>query len=130
MIKIQKQFVITASILTLALFASTGHAQYECVKGDCVNGTGRLAVKGSTAFLEGKFVNRIHVNGKVVFPNGNVFEGIFKDHKLAQGIKTFKNGKIMQGKFIGNVLIDGTITEPNGKSRRIKLKPMGIGGKN
>jgi len=126
-LKMPKRILIPVSIVTLVLFASTGYAQYECVQGDCVNGTGKLAVKGSTAYMEGRFVDGIHVEGKVVFPNGTIFRGIFKDHKLVQGTKKFDNGQVLQGKFIGNVLVDGIFTNTDGTSRRVKLKSMGAG---
>ena len=125
--KTWKQTIIIVIIMMMTLFISIGYAQYECVQGNCINGTGKLAVKKSKAFLEGKFINGVHVEGKVVFPNGDIFEGIFKDHKLKEGIKKFKNGKVLEGKFIENVLVDGIFREPDGATRRIKLKPLGAG---
>lgn len=109
----------------LVLFASTGYAQYECVRGDCTNGTGKLAVTGSTAYMEGKFVNGVLVQGKVAFPNGNVFEGEYEEHKLIKGIKKYKNGQVQEGKFIDGVLVEGKFTDKNGTTRFIKLKSLG-----
>ncbi|MFQ5672559.1 MAG: hypothetical protein ACE5G9_05650 [Nitrospinales bacterium] len=117
-------FLIIVGIMTQVVFASIGYAQYECVRGDCINGTGKLAVKDSAAYLEGRFVNGVHVEGKVVFPSGTIFQGIFKDHKLVQGTKKFANGQTLQGKFIENVLVDGIFTDANGVSRPVKLKPL------
>jgi len=120
-----KRIFMVAGVLMPVLFASAGYAQYECVRGDCIDGTGKLAVKGSPAYLEGRFVNGVHVEGKVVFPDGTVFQGIFKDHKLVQGTKKFANGQVMRGKFIENVLVDGVFTDSTGVTRPVKLKPLG-----
>lgn len=118
------------TILSLAaifiLFASTGYAQYECVRGDCANGTGKLAVTGSTAYMEGKFVDGVLAQGKVEFPNGNVFEGEYEDHKLVKGIKKYKNGQVQEGEFIDGVLVEGKFTDKNGTTHVIKLKSLGM----
>ena len=61
----------------------------------------------------------------MVFPNGNVFTGKVKKHKLVNGIKVFANGTKLEGRFVEEVFVEGTITYQDGTSRRIKLKPLG-----
>ena len=117
------------SILTLTsvlvVFSSNLFAQYVC-EGECVNGYGLKKSIEQKAYMKGKFLNGVLQEGKVVFPNGDVFEGKFKDNFLKEGSKVLHTGKRLVGKFYKNVLIEGKITEPNGVARNIKLKQMGI----
>lgn len=113
-----------ALFMALALSASMGYAQYDCVQGDCSNGIGKLNVKNGTAYMEGQFANGVLVQGKVAFPNGDVFEGVFKNHDLVQGVKRYKNGSVLEGRFVEGVLVDGKLTHKNGASFPVKLKSM------
>ena len=104
------------------LFSADAYGQYICEKGDCENGFGKKTVSNSDAFMEGKFVDGVLKEGKVFFPNGDIFEGKFENNFLVEGQKKLKNGKKLEGKFFENVLINGKITDLDGTSRFIKLK--------
>ena len=115
------RFLTIALTLSALLFPTNVLAQYVCEKGDCVNGIGKKIVSNSQAYMEGNFVDGVLKEGKVFFPNGDLFQGKFEDNKLVEGKKTFKDGKRLEGKFFENVLIKGKITYKDGTSNFIEL---------
>lgn len=78
-------------------------------------------MKEGAGSMEGEFWNGNLVRGKVVTPQGDVFEGYFQDSSLSQGIKRFKNGIIMRGRFKSNILVNGMISYPNGEQYSVRL---------
>ena len=74
-------------IILLAFFCFPGFSQAECVRGDCINGEGRLIHKGGIVY-EGRFKEgKFHGEGVLVFPNGDKMTGYFQDHFLnEQGV--------------------------------------------
>ena len=118
-----KNLLFIIIIASLTIWSAELSAQYICTEGDCLNGTGKKKVKDGTGYIQGKFKDGILQEGKVVFPNGNVFTGKFKDHKLVQGLKVFPNGSRLEGRFFEEVLVEGRITYEDGSSRLIKLRP-------
>ena len=123
--RFMKSLLIFTIVATFSFWDSESSAQYICVKGNCINGTGKKQVEGSSAYIQGKFMDGILREGKVVFPNGSVFNGKFKEHKLVEGLKIFPNGSKLEGRFVEEVLVEGRITYQNGTSRLIKMKPLG-----
>jgi hypothetical protein len=118
------RFLTIALTLSALLFPTNVLAQYVCEKGDCVNGIGKKTVSNSQAYLEGNFVDGVLKEGKVLFPNGDLFQGKFENNKLVQGKKIFKNGKKLEGEFFGDIFIKGKITEVDGATRFIQLKRL------
>ncbi len=102
-----------------------GHAETECVEGNCTTGKGKLIIKDGKGSMEGEFWEGMFISGKVIKPNGEIYEGFFKDNELVQGTRTYPNGLIQSGKFQSSILVDGVITYPNGTSRKIKMKAIG-----
>jgi hypothetical protein len=118
-----RYLAIALTFSTLLLPANV-LAQYVCEKGDCVNGIGKKAVANSQAYMEGNFVDGVLKEGKVLFPNGDIFQGKFENNKLIEGKKIFKDGKKLEGVFFGDVFIKGKITDVDGASRFIQLKRL------
>lgn len=110
------------AFIILLLSSTQAFGQYVCVQGDCVNGIGKKNVENSSAYLEGKFVDGNLVQGKVVFPTGEIQSGTFENHQLIQGFRLFKDGRKLEGKFYRGVLTEGYITYKDGSKRFIKLK--------
>jgi hypothetical protein len=113
-----------ALTLSTLLFPTNVLAQYVCEKGDCVNGIGKKAVSNSQAYMEGNFVDGVLKEGKVLFPNGDLFQGKFENNKLVEGKKTFKDGKKLEGEFFDDIFIKGKITDVDGASRFIQLNRL------
>ncbi len=113
--------ILSLTLLTLLLPANA-LGQYVCEKGDCVNGIGKKIVSNTQAYMEGKFVDGVLQEGKVLFPNGDVFQGKFENNKLLVGEKIFKDGRRLEGEFFDEVLVKGKITYMDGTSRFIQLK--------
>lgn len=118
------RFLIITLILSTLLLPTNALAQYVCEKGDCVNGIGKKAVSNSQAYMEGSFVDGVLKEGKLLFPNGDIFQGKFENNKLVEGKKIFKNGKTLEGEFFDDLFIKGKITEVDGSSRLIQLKRL------
>ncbi|GEM_PF-2197283 len=118
------RFLIVSLAISVLLLPANALGQYVCEKGDCVNGIGKKAVLNSPSYMEGQFVDGILKEGKVFFPNGDIFEGKFENHKLVRGKKIYKDGRKLEGEFFDNVLIKGKVTYIDGTSRFIQLKRL------
>ena len=117
-------FFIMSLALSTFLFPSNVFGQYVCNQGNCVSGFGKKTVLNGKAYMEGTFVEGTLREGKVLFPNGDIFQGKFENNKLLEGQKIFKDGRKLEGKFEGNVLVNGKITYMDGTSSLIQLKKL------
>ena len=71
----------------------------ECIKGDCINGTGVL--KGNGYIYSGGFLNaQFNGRGKKSFKNGKEFVGEFSNGKYnGRGVYVFSNKDKYSGEF-------------------------------
>lgn len=67
-----------------------------------LNGPGRKELLGSSAFLEGIFINgKLNGKGKGKDKNGHVYEGEYKDGEWSgDGKLTSSNGEVIEGAFL------------------------------
>lgn len=59
-------------------------------------------------------VTGVNGKGKVIFSNGDIFDGTFIKGYLQEGDVVLKNGNSYKGKFEDNVLCNGTLTTTEG----------------
>ena len=68
----------------------------------------------NNVIFDGLFMNDNLVEGKIIYPNGDIFYGKFEDNNvLVEGSKIFTNGNIYQGIFIDKNISKGKIIFAN-----------------
>lgn len=99
-------------ISTLIWVASTSFAQ--CIKGDCVSGTGEKKYPDGSKF-EGVFQSGQKLKGVYSYPNGDQFEGTFKEGRR-DGLATYRyaNGELYEGFYVEDAKSYGKFSFKNG----------------
>jgi len=90
----------------------------NCVSGNCVNGFGKMVYTNGDIY-EGGFVNgKKEGLGSHTFKNGQVYLGQFYDNlRNGNGKFTFSDGNIYEGRFINdNFIGQGTYTNKSGRN--------------
>ena len=91
----------------LAIAFIFNNANSQCISGNCDNGIGIWKYKGGET-LEAKFINKDYTFGKYTFPNGDFYEGDFKNAFYdGLGYLKKKNGDFSIGTFNKGVFISG-----------------------
>jgi hypothetical protein len=105
---------LTIAALTPPTFAQTN--ANKCVSGDCVNGKGKMVYSNGNIY-EGDFVSGIPEGyGTTNFANGSIYTGQFSNGKTdGQGVFKVKDGGIYSGQFSKNLFHGkGKYTFPDG----------------
>ena len=87
------------------------------------HGQGISILKGTK--FEGKFKNDKAVEGKLFYPNGDIFEGTFneKGNFEGKGKYTSQDGGYVVGTWVNHKLQGkGSITDSNGNKRNVTFK--------
>ena len=85
-------FLILAAILT-SLNVHAG-----CIEGDCVNGKGKYTWPDGNVYEGDWRDDKRTGKGKYTWPNGNVYEGDWRDDKrTGKGKKTWAGGNVYEG---------------------------------
>ncbi|MDR2077822.1 MAG: hypothetical protein LBP39_02545 [Rickettsiales bacterium] len=86
-------------------------------------GDGRVKViYGNGDVFEGILKDDKPSEGTITYENGNIFKGVLKDDKPSEGTITYENGNIFKGDFEDGRPSDGTITYENGNIFKGVLK--------
>jgi hypothetical protein len=99
-------------ISTLIWVASTSFAQ--CIKGDCVSGTGEKSYPDGSKFV-GTFQSGQKLKGVYSYPNGDQYEGSFKEGNR-DGLATYRyaNGEVYEGFYVEDAKSYGKFSFKNG----------------
>jgi hypothetical protein len=90
-------------VLAIVALSFQINAQPKCVKGDCINGVGKLVTEEYT--YEGTFKNGKRLKGILLIKaSGEIQDGTFSDGKLISGKRALSDGSSLEGKFVDGKL--------------------------
>jgi hypothetical protein len=101
-------------LLIVALIWAYSSSYAQCIKGDCVSGTGEKIYPDGSKF-EGVFQNGQKLKGVYKYPNGDQYEGSFKDGNR-DGLATYRyaNGEQYEGFYVEDAKSYGKFSFKNG----------------
>jgi hypothetical protein len=101
-------------LLFCAFAYMSSSAMAQCIKGDCVSGTGEKSYPDGSKF-EGVFQSGQKLKGVYSYPNGDRYEGAFKGASR-DGFATYRyaNGEVYEGFYVEDSKSYGKFSFKNG----------------
>ncbi len=109
------QKVLMIIFLGMCMFPPMAFSD-ECVKGDCVNGTGEMNYATGHSF-SGEFKDGMrHGKGVMLLPGGRKITGIWDSNEIIEGTSTYSDGTTYTGQWqFREREGQGTMTWPDGR---------------
>ena len=103
-------------LLFCALACLSSSVIAQCIKGDCVAGTGEKSYPDGSKFV-GTFQSGQKLKGVYSYPNGDRYEGAFKGASR-DGLATYRyaNGEVYEGFYVEDTKSYGKFSFKNGDS--------------